>query len=408
MREAAPGRRAAAEGGDGFELVDKPDPDPVEAAPARAEPSSDALHWTSQPGRSRTRAIARVGLQVADAMAHAHAHGILHRDIKPSNLLLDVAGNVRVTDFGLAKAADAEGLTESGDILGTAQHMPPERFRGESGVEGDVYGLGVTLYELLTLRPAFDEKDRARLINYILDTDPPPPRSLDPAIPRDLETIVLKAMAKHPANRYPSARALADDLARFQAGEPIKARAITTVERIWRWCRRNPRAALLTAALVFVLLGGAAISSWQWRRAERNLKVALAKQQEADQERRQADRYAREAHRAFDEAFTRVSESKLIDVPGAQPLRKELLSRAVRYYEDFLRQRSADPAVQGDMASAYFRVSMICISLEQLDEALKAMQQGVDFVEKLCREFPHDPRWLRRLAGFSQELPGVL
>jgi serine/threonine protein kinase len=396
------GAIAVAEGVDGSEAAYELGPGPFEAAPAGPGPSSGALHWTSQPSGSRTRTIARIGSQVADALAYAHAQGIVHRDIKPPNLLLDVAGNVWVTDFGLAKAADAEVLTESGDILGTVRYMPPERFRGESGVAGDVYGLGVTLYELLTLRPAFNERDRARLINDILKTDPPPPRSLDPTIPRDLETIVLKALAKHPADRYPSAKALADDLGRFQAGETIQARATTSAERLWRWCRRNPRAALLTAALVLVLLGGAAISSWQWWRAERNLMVALAKQVEAKEQRRQADRYAREAHRAFDEAFTRVSESKLIDVPGAQPLRKELLTSAVRYYKEFLRQRSADPEVQGDMASACFHVAIISISLEQLDQALEAIQQGVDFVEKLCRDYPDDPRWPRRLAGFSQ------
>ncbi len=384
---------AVAEGSDGCELDDKLHSGTVESPAGAAEPSPYALDWTRQPSRSRARTIARIGSQVAAALAYAHAQGIIHRDIKPSNLLLDVAGNVWVTDFGLAKAGDAEALTESGDILGTVRYMAPERFQGESGVAGDVYGLGVTLYELLTLRPAFEERGRARLITVILNTDPPTPRSLDPAIPRDLETIVLKAMAKHPSDRYPSASALADDLGRFQAGETIQARAATTAERLWRWCRRNSRAALLTAALVLVLLGGAAISSWQWRRAEHNLKVARAKQEEVDRERRQG---------AFDEAFAKVSESKLIDVPATEPARKELLSSAAWSYKEFLRQHSADPQVQGQMASAYFHVAFICISLEQLDEALKAIQQGVDFVEKLCREHPDDPRWPRRLAGFSQ------
>ena len=206
----------------GYELFD---PSLPPASPG-GEVSSDASHWASQPGGSYARTIARVGLQVAEALAHAHGQGILHRDIKPSNLLLDLAGNVWVTDFGLAKADDADDLTESGDVVGTARYMAPERFRGESGPQSDVYGLGVTLYELLTLRPAFDERDRARLIDHILHTDPPPLRAVDPRIPRDLETIVLKAMARYPADRYVSARALSEDLGRFLQDRTILARRV--------------------------------------------------------------------------------------------------------------------------------------------------------------------------------------
>ncbi len=158
-------------------------------APAGSEVSSDASSdWASQAGGSYARTIARVGLQVAEALQHAHGLGILHRDIKPSNLLLDIAGNVWVTDFGLAKADDADDLTDSGDVVGTARYLAPERFRGESAPQSDVYSLGVTLYELLTLRPAFDEKDRARLIDHILHTEPLPAargRPQDPTGPRD-------------------------------------------------------------------------------------------------------------------------------------------------------------------------------------------------------------------------------
>jgi serine/threonine protein kinase len=233
--------------------------DPLPApALTGGEVSSDASHWASQPGGSYARIIARVGLQVAEALAHAHGQGILHRDIKPSNLLLDIAGNVWVTDFGLAKADDAGNLTESGEVVGTARYMAPERFRGESGPESDVYGLGVTLYELLTLRPAFDERDRARLIDHILHTDPPALRAVDPRIPRDLETIVLKAMAKEPARRYATAGEMADDLRRFLADRPIRARRTPWHERGWRWCRRNPMPATLfgcVAALVLFIAG---------------------------------------------------------------------------------------------------------------------------------------------------------
>src|SRR5262249_50625052 len=151
---------------------------PKEPAPARGGPSGDASLWASQPEAGDARTLPRVRLQVADAPAHAHPQGIPHPHIKPSNPLRHVDGNGRITDFGLAKADDADALTEVGDIVGTLRYMAPERFRGHSDPRSDVYGLGATLYELLTFRPAFDSGDRARLIDRILHDDPPPPRSI--------------------------------------------------------------------------------------------------------------------------------------------------------------------------------------------------------------------------------------
>jgi serine/threonine protein kinase/WD40 repeat protein len=196
--------------------------------------------------------IARIGRQTASALAHAHERGIIHRDIKPSNLLLDATGIVWVTDFGLAKTEEAD-LTNPGDILGTFRYMAPERFKGHSDPRSDVYALGITLYELLVLRPAFEGRDRATLMSEISNDEPPRPRSLDRRIPRDLETIVTKAIAKDPARRYPTAEAIAEDLSRFLENRPILARRVSTPERVWRWCRRNRAVALLLSA-VFLLL----------------------------------------------------------------------------------------------------------------------------------------------------------
>src|SRR5262249_54426696 len=137
-----------------------------------------------------------VGVQVADALAYASSQGILHRDIKPSNLLLDTQGTVWVTDFGLAKAADSEDLTHTGDIVGTLRYMAPERFGGPCDVRSDIYALGLTLYELLTMRPAFPETDRNKLLHQVMHEEPPRPRKLNSQVPRDLETIVLKATAR--------------------------------------------------------------------------------------------------------------------------------------------------------------------------------------------------------------------
>src|SRR5262249_51157306 len=152
-------------------------------------------------------------------------------------------GTVWVTDFGLAKAADSDNLTQTGDVVGTLRYMAPERFDGQSDPRSDLYGLGLTLYELLTLRTAFDGADRNQLMAAVQHEEPPRPRKLNPDVPRDLETIVLKSMAKEPGHRYASAAALAEDLIRFVEDKPIRARPVGRLERSWRWCRRNPAVA---------------------------------------------------------------------------------------------------------------------------------------------------------------------
>jgi serine/threonine protein kinase len=171
------------------------------AADARSATAASISSVLSNPTESGYyRAVARLGIQVAGALAYAHAQGVLHRDIKPSNLLLDVDGHVWVTDFGLAKVEGAEGPTRTDDIIGTLRFMGPERFEGWSDRRSDIYSLGVTLYEMLTLRPAFDAGTRVKLIEQVIHDPPLAPRKVDPRIPRDLETIVLKSIAKEPAS----------------------------------------------------------------------------------------------------------------------------------------------------------------------------------------------------------------
>jgi serine/threonine protein kinase/WD40 repeat protein len=216
--------------------------------------AGDNSSLTAQSSLQYFRSVARLGVQVAEALEYAHHQGILHRDIKPSNLLLDLHGIVWITDFGLAKADDNSELTRTGDIVGTIRFMAPERLDGSSEPRSDIYGVGITLYELLTLTPAFADSQRARLIDRIMKDDPPPPRKLDPAIPRDLETIVLKSIAKEPARRYATAEEMAEDLRRFVADRPIQARRASWREQAWRWCRRNPAIAGLTAAVALLLV----------------------------------------------------------------------------------------------------------------------------------------------------------
>jgi WD40 repeat protein/serine/threonine protein kinase len=236
------------------------------------------------------RDVARIGAQVADALEYAHKQGILHRDVKPSNLLLDWRGTVWVTDFGLAKPDDSDALTQAGDIIGTLRYMPPEAFEGQADRRADVYALGLTLYELLALRPAYGEADRNRLVKQVMTTEPERLDRINPAIPRDLVTIVHKAADRDPARRYQTAGDLGTDLQRFLADEPIKARRVSQLERLVRWAQRNRGVAAALAAIglilvvVTVLSGLAAV---QFRR------LAVA----ADRERAKAEESADEARR---------------------------------------------------------------------------------------------------------------
>ena len=208
-----------------------------------------------QQGSAYFRWVAEVGLQSADALAHAHHQGVIHRDVKPSNLLIDARGNIWVTDFGLARRLADPGLTHHDSLLGTPRYMSPEQARTGS-IDGrtDVYSLGATLYELLTLRPPFDGQTAAELLDQIGQLDPAPPSVIDPRVPRDLETIVLKALAKRPVDRYPTAEELAADLKRFLNREPVKARRISPVGRLWRVACRYPGITSVTAAAAALVL----------------------------------------------------------------------------------------------------------------------------------------------------------
>jgi WD40 repeat protein/serine/threonine protein kinase/tetratricopeptide (TPR) repeat protein len=242
----------------------RPPGHPRAARPAsRPDPAAPAppSEISSQPEAQYVRSVARIGAQVAEALEYAHQQGILHRDINPSNLLLDAHGDIWVTDFGLAKAQDSDELTRTGDIVGTLRFMAPERFSGWSDPRSDVYALGATLYELLTLRPAFDESDRVKLIERVLHESPTALRQIDRRIPRDLETIVQKALAREPGQRYTTAGQMGEDLRRFVAGRPILARRSSSIERLWRWSLRNKllAGAIATVAVALVAVAGLSV-----------------------------------------------------------------------------------------------------------------------------------------------------
>jgi serine/threonine protein kinase len=248
---------------------------PPAPAPARASAKPGAAHW---------RRGARIAREVADGLHYAHQQGTLHRDIKPGNLLLDQDGTVWITDFGLAKVVETESLTSTGDILGTLLYMAPESLEGRSDPRSDVYSLGLTLYEMLTLEQPFRGQDLAQVLGSVNTRNPVSPRRRNPHIPRDLDTIVQKATAREPAQRYQSAQEMSEDLERFLDGRPILARRIRPAERFWRWCRRNPLVAGLTAALVVVFLAGFAGVVWKWREAAAESERATAESARATKE----------------------------------------------------------------------------------------------------------------------------
>ncbi len=264
----------------------------------------------SESGNQYWQSVAKIGVQVSEAIDYAHGQGTLHRDVKPSNLLLDQQATVWVTDFGLAKSVEHDDLTRTGELIGTLRYMPPEMFAGKSDERSDLYSIGLTLYELLTLRPAFDQPDRKQLIRAILEEEPSRPRKLNARIPRDLETIVLKAIEREPERRYQTAGELARDLTRFLNNEPIEARPIGTSERIVKWARRRPAVAGLTAALMFVVLLALAIVTWKWQSELRARESAEIAGRQMLWERNAARRAAQEERKAKDRAATQRSRAE--------------------------------------------------------------------------------------------------
>ncbi len=238
---------------------------------------------------TRFRDVARIGIQIAEALEHAHRVGVTHRDIKPSNLLLDAAGRVWVTDFGLARCGADMGLTMTGDVMGTLRYMSPEQAGGDhrgTDHRTDVYSLGITLYELATLRSAFEGGNRQEILWKIVNCDPRPPRSVCRSVPRDLETIILKATAKHPDQRYASAQALADDLRRFLDRRHIRARRPTPLDRLLKSARRHRVAAISSTIVALLAMATATVFILRERAValrERDLAIEQ-RQQVADHE----------------------------------------------------------------------------------------------------------------------------
>jgi len=238
--------------------------------------SMDYVEGQSLAALVRERALparqaARYVQTIAEAVHYAHTRGVVHRDLKPSNILLDWDDQPRIADFGLAKRLESTAdLTVSGQVLGSPNYLSPEQASGHSGRAGpasDIYALGAILYHLITGRPPFQAETLTTLLREVLESEPVGPRRLNGSVPADLETICLKCLEKEPGRRYGTARELGEDLGRFLRGEPIAARPVGWVGKVWRWCGRKPALAGALAACVGILALGVAGIAWQWRRA---------------------------------------------------------------------------------------------------------------------------------------------
>ena len=290
---------------------------------------------------------------VANAVQYAHEHGVIHRDLKPANILLDEHAMPRVVDFGLAKQIETEsGLTFTGQVLGTPSFMSPEQAAGATtqvGPSADVYALGAVLYALLTGRPPFSAASVTETLRQVQHDEPVRPRQLNSALPKDLETICLKCLAKEPSKRYASAQDMADELTRYLSGRPILARPVGPFAVVARWCRRNPLAASFMA---FVAIFVPVV-----------ITLLMLMNLHLTRESQRAYRSFRAAKNAVDEQFTLVSEETLLDRPGLQPLRRQLLLGSQKYYEEFLATQGDDPTLQAEAALINFRLGVITAAL---------------------------------------------
>jgi tetratricopeptide (TPR) repeat protein len=342
------------------------------------------------------RAAAALLALVARAVHHAHQRGILHRDLKPSNILLDGEGRPHVTDFGLARRLEGHpSLTQSGALVGTPSYMAPEQASGDRGAvttAADVYGLGAVLYALLTGRPPFQAETALDTLLQVRERDPQPPHLLNPRVDRDLETICLKCLHKEPAQRYASARELAEDLERWLNREPIQARRAGLGERLGKWIKRRPALAALVG--VAAAAGAALVCGVVWHNGQ--LREAA---EQARHERDAADEERRWARRAVDDMYTGVAEQWLKQQPRLQPVQRHFLEQALRFYQHAAEQDGTVPAMRQGTGTAYYRVAGIEHALGRHQQAQESYRKAITLLQKLQADSPQEALYLYQLSA---------
>ena len=378
-------------------------------------------------GKARFPWIASVGAQIADALQHAHEHEKLHRDIKPSNLLLEPDGRVWLTDFGLVKNTDHPAVTETGDIVGTPRYMAPEAFSGTYDARSETYCLGLTLYEMATLQPAFEEASAPELLKTITTSFPKPARQIVPHLPRDLDTIITKAVERDPARRYASAASLRDDLNAFLGQRPIQARRASPPERAWLWCRRNPWVALAAMLLLVVAIttstayvvtsqalhdtsqaqqvaeNNAAQLAVQFERADDNATQFKIQFERAEENFLRAESNVDLALEMFDEMFKQMALRGMnqpdgFEFDGFEELSgiettisdadAKYLEAMMVFFQQFGEQNAGNQTLQIESAQAFRRVANIYHLDGQYQEAIIAYRQSLKLQEAIQEENP--------------------
>jgi serine/threonine protein kinase len=403
---------------------------------------------------------------ICQAVQHAHQKGIIHRDLKPSNILVTIVdgrGVPKVIDFGVAKATsgrltDESLSTQFGAVVGTLEYMSPEQ-AGFSGTDidtrADVYSLGVILYELLTgLRPLDARRLKqaafTEMIRVIKEEEPSKPStrlSSDASAPSlaalrlsepkrlaallrgELDWVVMKCLEKQRDRRYETASGLARDIQRYLANELVEARPPSARYRLQKFVRRN-RAAVTTAVVVsLAIVAGAGLATWQAIRAtnaetqsrleairatdaeaQSRLEAIRATNAEAQSrlDRDRAEESFRQARAAVDDYFTTVSESKLLKVPGLKPLRKDLMDRALKYYQEFVKQRHGDESVNAELGRTYYRIARIATWFGKSEDGVAAYEKALQAYESLVQAHPEEARYQTDLAIVCNDLGNVL
>jgi serine/threonine protein kinase len=328
--------------------------------------------------RDRSRTIAELIAQAAEALDYAHACGVVHRDIKPGNLLLDLQGKLWITDFGLAQIAAGDQMTQTGDLLGTLRYMSPEQASGHRGVidhRSDVYSLGATLYEMLTRQPVFDGANRQELLHQILNSEPVPPRKIERSIPEELEVITLKALRQSASDRYESAQAFADDLRRYLNESPILARRPTWIDQTRKWMRRHPSTVLSTLfALLAAVISLAVVTFTVTQQKKLTTDALVSERHRAIQ----AEKRLAIAQAAADEMI-RMAENELSISPMEEALRQRLLSSAIKYYQSLIEQTSDNAETQANLKAIRSRAEDILnqLSFDQNERQMRLLADPV-------------------------------